>query len=324
MERMDQILKKILTCGFIAITGSLISAQAVVTPKDKPEEKSTKTKVTVQTDDERQLLADKVTVKKQVAIADSLALLDELEEEELLFPADDLYEIWDTKSVNPYAKNDISIPDSFNIDLTSFVMPFEGRVTSKYGPRRRRMHYGTDIKVEVGDTIVAAFSGKVRVKYYQRRGYGYYLVLRHPNGLETVYGHLSQFLVDVDDVVEAGQPIALGGNTGRSTGSHLHFETRFLGKPINPADIIDFDNFVTHTDTYTFTKTKWEESVASTKKYAKAGKGSKGGNSYYKVRKGDTLGKIAQRYGTTVTKLCRLNNIKSTTTLSVGRTIRCS
>ena len=105
------------------------------------------------------------------------------------------------------------------------------RITDVFGyrPRRRRAHYGLDIKVYVGDTIRAAFDGKVRVvKNQGRRGYGKYVVIRHDNGLETVYGHLSKQLVDTNQLVKAGEPIALGGNTGRSTGSHLHFETRFL------------------------------------------------------------------------------------------------
>lgn len=140
------------------------------------------------------------------------------------------------------------MPDSCVIDCSTFVLPMDSmtRVTSKYGPRRRRMHKGIDLKVQIGDTIRAAFDGKVRIKNFERRGYGYYLVIRHPNGLETVYGHLSKFLVGVNDIVRAGDPIALGGNTGRSTGSHLHFETRFLGQAINPADIIDFENSIPH------------------------------------------------------------------------------
>lgn len=90
------------------------------------------------------------------------------------------------------------------------------------------MHNGLDIKVYIGDTIRAAFSGKVRMVKYERRGYGKYVVIRHENGLETVYGHLSKQIVDENQYVEAGEPIGLGGNTGRSTGSHLHFE-RVLG-----------------------------------------------------------------------------------------------
>ena len=121
-------------------------------------------------------------------------------------------------------------------------MPCDGYVTSPYGYRRRfrRMHKGIDLKVQTGDTVYAAFNGKVRLTKYERRGYGYYVVIRHENELETVYGHLSKFLVEPDQYVKAGDPIALGGNTGRSFGSHLHFETRFMGYAINPSAIFDF------------------------------------------------------------------------------------
>lgn len=109
--------------------------------------------------------------------------------------------------------------------------------TSNYGWRRRRMHRGVDLSLHIGDTIRAAFSGKVRLTRYERRGYGYYVIIRHGNGLETIYGHLSKFLVKPDQIVKVGEPIALGGNTGRSTGPHLHFETRYLGMDINPNKI---------------------------------------------------------------------------------------
>ena len=121
------------------------------------------------------------------------------------------------------------------------------------------MHKGIDLKVQIGDTIYAAFDGKVRLTKYERKGYGYYTILRHENGLETVYGHLSKFLVKPDQYVKAGDPIALGGNTGRSTGPHLHFETRFMGYAINPDAIFDFTNKTTQTDSYTFNKKTFEQ-----------------------------------------------------------------
>ncbi|MBS7373174.1 MAG: M23 family metallopeptidase, partial [Muribaculaceae bacterium] len=103
-----------------------------------------------------------------------------------------------------------------------------------------------------------AFSGRVRLTKYERSGYGFYVIVRHENSLETVYGHLSRFLVKPDQYVKAGQPIALAGNTGRSTGPHLHFETRFMGYAINPEAIFDFANRCTHTDTYLFTKSTYQ------------------------------------------------------------------
>ena len=179
---------------------------------------------------------------------------------------------WNSDRVNPYG-NAVTIPEHHNIDVSEFVHPIKGRVTSNYGyrPRFRRMHKGIDLGLSVGDTIVAAFDGKIRIAKFERRGYGYYLVIRHDNGLETVYGHLSRFLVKPNQYVKAGEPIALGGNTGRSTGAHLHFETRYLGIPINPAAIIDFENQVPHKDVFAFDKRTYGKS----QKYAPAKKKSK-------------------------------------------------
>ena len=237
-----------------------------------------------------------------------------------MFPADELYGEWTNEWVNPFRGKKVDMPDSCVIDCSTFVLPMDSmtRVTSKYGPSRRRMHKGIDLKVQIGDTIRAAFDGKVRIKNFERRGYGYYLVIRHPNGLETVYGHLSKFLVGVNDIVRAGDPIALGGNTGRSTGSHLHFETRFLGQAINPADIIDFENSIPHQDQYVFRNVK----INGRKSNIYTSSNSQ--MVYHRVKSGDTLGKIARIYGTTVNELCRLNGLKSTSMLRIGQSIRCS
>lgn len=133
------------------------------------------------------------------------------------------------------------IPNKFNIDMKNFTMPVKTRiVTSSYGKRWGRMHKGTDIKGYIGDTIYAAFSGKVRVVKYDAHGYGNFVIIRHYNGLETYYGHMSKQLVNPNQEVKSGDPIGLVGNTGRSTGAHLHFETRLCGKSINPELLFDF------------------------------------------------------------------------------------
>jgi murein DD-endopeptidase MepM/ murein hydrolase activator NlpD len=191
------------------------------------------------------------------------------------------------------------------------------------------MHYGIDLKVQTGDTIYAAFDGKVRLCQYERRGYGYYVVLRHSNGLETVYGHLSRFLVSEDDVVKSGDPVALGGSTGRSTGSHLHFEFRFLGKPINPNYIVDFDNKVCHRDEYMVSPSSFENVYTNTSSgsYTRSGKTNKyvsGSVAYHRVQQGDSLFKIARVYGTTVSKICRLNNLTEKSKLQKGQVLRVS
>ncbi|MDR1881190.1 MAG: peptidoglycan DD-metalloendopeptidase family protein [Prevotella sp.] len=279
------------------------------------------------------LYADGIKIKRD------LSILKEVQEERVLaadeIPAEDLYSgIWNNRYVNAYRSIE-NIPDTFKVNLVDFTMPAMGYVTSNFGPRRRRMHYGIDLKVQTGDTIYAAFDGKVRVKQYERRGYGYYLALRHPNGLETVYGHLSKFLVEEDDVVKSGDPIALGGNTGRSTGSHLHFEIRFLGNPINPVNIIDFENKVCHKDTYVVTADSYSKSskgvnintLASTATRSNANvknKYASGSVNYHRVKSGDTLGAIARKYRTSVSKLCSLNSITAKTVLRPGKSLRVS
>ena len=269
-----------------------------------------------------ELMADRVGFTKDMT--DKLIEMEEMEEleamEDLEFPADELYGEWTNDWVDPFRGRKIDMPDSCRIDCSTFVLPLDTMtyVTSKYGPRRRRMHKGIDLKVQKGDTIRAAFSGKIRIRNYERRGYGYYLVIRHPNGLETVYGHLSKFLVERDEIVKAGQPIGLGGNTGRSTGSHLHFETRFLGQAINPAEIIDFENSAPHQDVFVFRNVKINGRKSNI--YTS----SNNQMVYHRVKSGDTLGKIARMYGTSVSELCRLNGLKSTSTLRIGQSIRCS
>ena len=189
------------------------------------------------------LLTEQAPQDRPMARIDSVVLSRLIKAELYEFPADDLYPEWSTDYAHKYPN--VTLPDSLIIDLTGYCMPTENtKVNDLFGyrPRRKRVHYGLDIKVERGDTIRAAFDGKVRYCSYQRRGYGHYVVIRHPNGLETLYAHLTSKLVAENDVVRAGDPIGLGGNTGRSTGPHLHFETRLLGKALNPALFFDFPN----------------------------------------------------------------------------------
>lgn len=289
------------------------------------------------------LIASQENISNQVKVENTQQFLDNLfkDEEE---PEIDIYtEGWDSKLVNAYVG--VEVPQTKVIDVSNFCMPCPGYVTSMYGYRKRfrRMHKGIDLKVHIGDTIRAAFNGKVRLTNYERRGYGKYLIIRHENELETVYGHLSEFLVEPDQYVKAGDPIALGGNTGRSTGPHLHFETRFMGYPINPAAIFDFANQTVHTDEYTFDKDTYQLArnydPAANSSYAKAyqeeyqrrypnGNGYKqkssgnGSAKYYTVRKGDSLSRIASRNGVTVKAICRLNGIKTTTKIRPGQKLR--
>ena len=212
------------------------------------------------------LLARQAPVDKKMKKVDSVALHQLIYQEMLENPAADLYDEWDTEMTHYHNANSV-LPETAKIDLRGFVMPTPSRViTSNFGARWGRQHKGLDIKVYVGDTIRAAFSGKVRIVKYEAKGYGKYVVIRHYNGLETYYAHMSKQLVHEDQEVKAGDPIGLGGNTGRSTGSHLHFETRLCGVAINPALLFDFRAQDVTGDFYTYNRKKYaSESAAATR-----------------------------------------------------------
>ena len=187
-------------------------------------------------------------------------------------------------------------------------------------------------------TPAAAFDGRVRVVRYEGRGYGKYVVIRHDNGLETYYAHLSKQLVYEDQDVRAGDPIGLGGNTGRSTGSHLHFETRLCGMALNPALMFDFRNQDVVDDYYTFHKSTYQrESQAATRlRGANVGSGYEDvelataapaasyaqESRFHKVKKGETLFSIAKKRGTTVDTIMKLNHLKKNAKLKAGQILK--
>ena len=333
----------LIPAALMFVTLNSFSQQVQDTPENKrPEILYKQIHSSILSDQSGGLFADGLKLKLD------LSVLDDAEAEREFFnpddiPADDVYGgLWENRYVNMYGSLK-SAPDSFIVDLDNFTMPVDGRMTSNFGRRgSRRYHYGIDIKAQTGDTIYAAFDGKVRVKRYERNGYGYYLVIRHLNGLETVYGHLSKFLVEENDFVESGKPIGLAGNTGRSFGSHLHFETRFLGKPINPNFIIDFPSKTVHQEEYLVTNSSYRKTNNSSRviiassspdnpstatranNTESTNKFVSGEVQYHRIQQGDTLGAISKKYGTTVSSLCNLNNINSRTILRVGKTIRVS
>ncbi|MBR6892850.1 MAG: peptidoglycan DD-metalloendopeptidase family protein [Bacteroidaceae bacterium] len=277
-------------------------------------------------------------------------------------PAGEIYTTWDHTSalIAPGV-----MPPNFKVDLRGFAMPTPSRkITSKFGPRWGRQHKGLDIKVYIGDTIYAAFDGKVRIVKYNAGGWGYYVVLRHPNGLETLYGHLSKQLVKEDEIVRAGQPIGLGGNSGASTGSHLHFETRLLGTAINPALMFDFeaqdvtgDYYVVNSgkiqnakNTVVATAPKEEETApvsqniviqlpaatpkapaiapAATETQAPATPKQPESKTpkelTYVVKKGDTPYSIAKNHGISLDQLYKLNGLKPGANIKAGQVLKCS
>ena len=240
---------------------------------------------------------------------------------------------WNTEPVHAYhGYPKESIPAEVDILLVDethgFKVPYQTKVHSGFRWRHRRPHYGVDLPLDMGDSVRVAFDGVVRFSSgYNTGGYGNLVVVRHSNGLETYYGHLSKRLVIPGEPVKAGEVIALGGSTGRSTGPHLHFETRYKGQPFDPEHIIDFDKGALRSAMFTLKKDylniyshygQTEQQVAQAKAEVAAAKQAQ----YYKVRQGDTLSKIASRNGTTVAKLCKLNGIKSTKILRVGERLR--
>ena len=283
------------------------------------------------------LLAKQAPVDRKMKAVDSMVLKRIIEQEEKYNPSADLYEDWN----NVYAHRETTLPDSFRIDLRGFHMPTDSRVvTSNFGSRWGRQHKGLDIKVYIGDTIRAAFSGKIRIVKYEPKGYGKYVVIRHHNGLETIYGHMSKHLVVENQEVKAGEPIGLGGNTGRSTGSHLHFETRLCGVALNPALMFDFRNQDVVGDFYNFNRKHYAaESAQATRLRGAGGSVTTSDDDldlavsstparatssvhFHKVKKGDTLQAIARKCHTTVDKLCKLNHIGKNIRLRPGQILK--
>ncbi|MFN8115161.1 MAG: M23 family metallopeptidase [Bacteroidia bacterium] len=299
-------------------------------PDEKPIKDDGKKKM-VKRDD-----TSKVTINPAI-LAISGEEHDETEEVDslLAFPSNDLYSSWDTTVIHPYSFAESFKQDSAIITLTEptdcgFVLPFTGNVTSEFGWRKRRPHYGTDIDLETGDTVVAAFDGMVRIAKLNR-SYGNVVIIRHKNGLETVYAHLSKILVEPGQVLEAGQIIGLGGNTGHSYGSHLHFEMRYLGQAIDAEDFIDFAAGTLKKNEVLFTKSDVENKYDLRALHSRqkrdlnltrvSGTKSKHGKTIT-VRKGDTLGRIAARNHTSIKAICKKNGIKQTKVLRPGMKLK--
>lgn len=215
--------------------------------------------------------------------------------------------------VHPYKVDLSKMTDTIALTLLHSECDYAhsvcGKINSDFGYRKSRFHYGIDVDLNIGDKVLSSFEGMIRVAKYDRT-YGKVIVIRHQNGLETLYAHLSKLEVEVGDYVQAGDVIALGGNTGRSTGPHLHFEVRYLGEPINPHDIIDFENGQVKNGELILS----EESFAYLKEIRK--------RKYYRVRSGDSLSRIAYCYGVSISKLCSLNRISRNSILQIGQKIR--
>jgi murein DD-endopeptidase MepM/ murein hydrolase activator NlpD len=326
-SRLKNIYKIFIFISLLSVTSTTLNASGY--DEKKPgDDKKAKTKAKDDTS----------------SVSSNIAKLEDCNEEQeepdtalFLFPSNDLYASWDTTMAHPYNFQEAFKVDSVEIDLVApgdgaFTIPFKGNVTSEYGWRRRRPHYGTDIDLVTGDTVVAAFDGMVRIAKVCS-GYGNCIIVRHTNGLETVYGHLSQMNVQVGQVVKAGEIIGLGGNTGRSTGDHLHWELRYLGQAIDAQDVVDFGKGQLKENCFVLRKTdvvakydlralkgRHRRDVGLTK--AELAYAKKTGSKLHKIKQGDTLGYIAKRYHTTVSALCKKNKLKPNSTLRLGQLIK--
>ncbi len=247
------------------------------------------------------------------------------------------YSIWDTHNINPYRVDGRRIRDTINLKLVDPArqhfskMPLtKTPITSGFTFRWGRWHFGVDLDLNTGDSVRAAFDGVIRISKYDGGGYGNYLLVRHFNGIETLYGHLSKSLLPVGTFVKAGQVIGLGGSTGRSTGSHLHYEVRYEGNPINPTLMYNFPGYQLRSDNFTITSALFNYYSQALRR---GRGGSRGRNSgppeptaarrvaQHQIRSGDTLSEIAERYGVRVSVLKKLNPGLSNT-LRPGKKLR--
>ncbi len=254
----------------------------------------------------------------------------------LLIPSKNIYNTWDTNFIDPYRENMVLNFDSISLVLCdssggcTFVQPCTNGTTSGFGYRRwgwgYKFHYGIDFGLKTGDPVYAAFDGVVRVSQYNPGGYGYMVIIRHYNGFETLYGHFSKLLVYPGQSVRAGDVVGLGGSTGHSTGSHLHFEIRYKGKPIDPTRFIDFNTHTVLKDTVTVSTRNFDHLRPTPQQiywqnYYKNIHAKKG-RLYYTVRRYDNIYSIATKYHTTAKRLYQMNGINSRTKLKAGRRLR--
>jgi murein DD-endopeptidase MepM/ murein hydrolase activator NlpD len=227
------------------------------------------------------------------------------------------YANWDSKKVDIYNLDIQKFQDSLMLKLYDpkigqfWKMPLNDLlVNSRFGPRWGRLHSGVDLDLNTGDPVYSAFDGIVRVKGYDRYGYGYHYVVRHKNGLETLYGHLSKFSAEIGQEVKAGDFLGKGGTTGRSTGPHLHYELRYKGLAFDPEFVYDFEKGELTKQDLLISKGLFGH-IANARAAA-----------YHRVKRGENLGSIAKRYGVPITQITRLNGISTRTILRIGQNLR--
>lgn len=275
------------------------------------------------------------TTSTKVGISEMDSMLDSLEEiheDSLKSLNETLYKnVWNCTQIHYPSntlpnKNDTITITFAGIGDNEYVHPVNGKVISKYGIRHGRMHTGTDIKLNSGDTVRCAFNGRVRLAK-KFSGYGNLVLVRHDNGLETIYGHLKAIKVNLNDTIKAGDLIGLGGRTGRASCDHLHFETRLFGQAFDSNKYIDFEAFSLRTEKIYYANKRFEIDKANYKKKpspAEAEVLAASASKKHVIRKGDTLSGIARKYHTSVKKICSANHITTQTTLKIGKVLKIS
>lgn len=244
----------------------------------------------------------------------------------------DYFVIWDSRTIDPYSMNPLEFTETIDLKLYDpaenrfWNTPVEGpKVTSNFGFRWGRWHAGTDIDLETGDPVYSTYDGIVRIVGFDGSGYGRFVMVRHYNGLETLYGHMSKPLVESGQIVKAGDILGLGGSTGRSSGSHLHYENRYEGNPFDSKYVFDWDNHQIRADHFTLTSQVWDYlrgGKPSKSEYEAGEKPAYSRTLLHRVKSGETLSTIAGRYGTTASALARKNSISVNSTLRIGQKIR--
>jgi murein DD-endopeptidase MepM/ murein hydrolase activator NlpD len=243
----------------------------------------------------------------------------------------DYYTIWDSRTIDPYNLNPLEFEDNLTLRLYDpgkgrfWNLPTsEAKVTSQFGPRWGRWHEGMDLDLNTGDPVYSTYDGIVRVVAYNGGGYGRFVLVRHYNGLETLYGHLSKTTVEVGQLVKAGDMVGLGGNTGRSYGDHLHYENRYEGNPFSPAWVWDFPGQTIRSERFVLSPRVWDH-LRGGKSFDSEFDISKAAvkrTVLHRVRRGETLDSIANKYGMSASELAQKNRIRLSARLQIGQKLR--
>ncbi|WP_282079073.1 M23 family metallopeptidase [Aquimarina algiphila] len=316
------LIKKRLVFGFlILLSFSMISAQEII---------ETKEKVPV---DHKKLIFQGDIIYLPIYPNNIVSSNNELLSRDLgVKNKEEFNAKWDNQRFNPYWDESLSFPFQLTFHDTNFSSPVTRKmvVTSRYGWRRGRSHQGIDIDLQTGDSVRSILDGKVRYVGYHG-GHGNTVIVRHYNGLESVYAHLSKTLVKENDEIKKGNAIGKGGVTGNARGSHLHLEVRYHGKSINPEYLFEFTTDTKIRSDVLFVTRKW-----ATPRFHRSTRKSKivihksidditvfeeQQKKIYTVKKGDTLHRIANRHGLAVSEICKTNSIKYNTVLKIGQQI---